>query len=58
MLEENTLSAKTRYCPHAPKVIRYSIDIGLGDTIFLELCTACRILSNLKHVVKMEVIEQ
>ncbi|MBS3923315.1 MAG: hypothetical protein KGZ37_09250 [Nitrosarchaeum sp.] len=46
-------------CPHddVPKVIQYSIDIGLGKIGHIRLCQACRIISNFKHVIKTEVID-
>ena len=56
-MEENSLIGETHSCQHHPKIIRYTIDIGLGHIKFLELCQACRILSNLNHVIKTEVIE-
>jgi hypothetical protein len=59
MLEGNTLSVESCDCPHddVPKVIRYTIDIGLGKIGYLRMCQACRMVSNLKYVIKAEVID-
>ena len=53
------MSEESCDCPHddVPKVIRYTIDIGLGKVGFLRMCQACRMVSNLKHVIKAEVID-
>jgi len=50
------LNGETRQCEHDPKVLRYTIDSGLGEIIFLELCQACRIISYLKYIIKTEMI--
>lgn len=51
------MNGETRQCGHDHKVIRYAIDSGLGEIVFLELCRDCRVMSNLKHVIKTEVID-
>jgi len=58
-MEENTFSIESYDCPHddVPKVIRYSIDIGLGKIGYLRMCQACRIVANIRHIIKTEVIE-
>ena len=55
----NTLSEESYDCQHddVPKVIQYSIDIGLGKIGYLRMCQACRIVANIRHVIKTEVIE-
>ena len=57
-MEKNTLNLKREACIHSPKVICYTIDIGLNEIGILELCQACRLISKLSHVIKTEVIQR
>ena len=45
------------HCSHAKKHVRLTIDGGLGEIFYLELCNQCNYNHEKKFVIKEEVLK-